>query len=213
MKKAKDEAENYIKDINKEFEATIKRIKESNASREVIKQEKQKIQQVKTAAKEIFNEEELVDVDVRELKEGEYASIKNTSTIGVITKINKNKNSAVLFSGNIKMSVKLSELIPSKKKKESEVPTQSKLNYITTLKSLKLDIRGHKPEEVDYELIKFLDDAYSSNVSRVEILHGKGTGVLKKTVHEILKNQNYVSNFYFANIEMGGEGITIVELK
>jgi DNA mismatch repair protein MutS2 len=213
LKKAKDEAENYIKDINKEFEATIKRIKESNASREVIKQEKQKIQQVKTAAKEIFKEEELVDVDVRELKEGEYASIKNTSTIGVITKINKNKNSAVLFSGNIKMSVKLSELIPSKKKRESEVPTQSKLNYITTLKSLKLDIRGHKPEEVDYELIKFLDDAYSSNVSRVEILHGKGTGVLKKTVHEILKNQNYVSSFYFANIEMGGEGITIVELK
>jgi len=48
---------------------------------------------------------------------------------------------------------------------------------------------------------------------RVEILHGKGTGALKKTVKEILDKHDKVKNHYFAPIEFGGEGITIVELK
>jgi DNA mismatch repair protein MutS2 len=44
-------------------------------------------------------------------------------------------------------------------------------------------------------------------------LHGKGTGVLKRTVKEILDSHEKVKNYYFAPIEFGGEGITVVELK
>jgi DNA mismatch repair protein MutS2 len=50
-------------------------------------------------------------------------------------------------------------------------------------------------------------------MERIEILHGKGTGALKKTVTDILKKHDKVKNFYFAPIEFGGEGITIAELK
>ena len=49
--------------------------------------------------------------------------------------------------------------------------------------------------------------------TQVEILHGKGTGALKKTAHEILNQHDKVKNYYFAKIELGGEGITIVEFK
>ncbi len=49
--------------------------------------------------------------------------------------------------------------------------------------------------------------------SRIEILHGKGTGALKRTVKEILDKHDSVKDYYFAPIESGGEGITIVEMK
>jgi DNA mismatch repair protein MutS2 len=52
-----------------------------------------------------------------------------------------------------------------------------------------------------------------SGQNRLEVLHGKGTGALKKIVSEILKEHPSVKDFYFAPIEAGGDGITIVELK
>jgi DNA mismatch repair protein MutS2 len=52
-----------------------------------------------------------------------------------------------------------------------------------------------------------------SGLDRIEILHGKGTGALKKNVKNILDEHEKVKNYYFAPIEFGGEGITIVELK
>jgi DNA mismatch repair protein MutS2 len=70
-----------------------------------------------------------------------------------------------------------------------------------------------RAEEAEFEVIKFLDEAYASSAERVEILHGKGTGALKQTVHQILKAHNQVKKFYFAKIEYGGDGITIVEMK
>ena len=77
----------------------------------------------------------------------------------------------------------------------------------------RLDIRGEKPEEAEFEVIKFIDNAYSSGLVRIEILHGKGTGILKKTVQDILKNHELVKNYYFAPIQFGGDGITIAELN
>jgi DNA mismatch repair protein MutS2 len=76
-----------------------------------------------------------------------------------------------------------------------------------------LDIRGEKPEEAELKVIKFIDDAYVSGLTRVEILHGKGTGALKRLVKGILKSHENVKEFNFAPIEMGGEGITIAEIK
>jgi len=78
---------------------------------------------------------------------------------------------------------------------------------------MRIDIRGERPDAAEFEVIKFLDDAYTAGIERVEILHGKGTGALKKTVKDILKSHNKVKIFYFAPIELGGDGITIAELK
>ena len=106
----------------------------------------------------------------------------------------------------------LTELIPAKKADISNHEGVSVGLHIPA-SGYRLDIRGKKPEEAELEVIRFLDEAYASNNSKVEILHGKGTGVLKEMVHNILKDQHYVNNFYFAQVEFGGEGITIVELK
>ena len=79
--------------------------------------------------------------------------------------------------------------------------------------SYRLDLRGKRYDEANFELLRFLDNSNMNGIDRVEILHGKGTGALKQLVQQVLKDYVHVKNYYFANIESGGDGITIVEFK
>ena len=110
------------------------------------------------------------------------------------------------------MQVNLSDLLLIDSKRMSK-PVTHNLNFKFPDTQYRLDIRGRKPEEADFEILKFIDDSYMTGQERIEILHGKGTGALKRTVKEILDKHEKVKNYYFAPIEFGGEGITIVELK
>lgn len=213
IKKAKDDAKVYLQDVNKKVEKAIKEIRESNADKDVIKKQREILNNVKeesiTSEKEISSNTS----EALEITEGSYARIKDSSTEGIVSDIDKNKNKAILTAGAIKIQVKISNLEPVKKIKKESNPYQKESYTLPTLNSIRLDIRGQKAEEAEMELINFLDEAYSSGAGQVEVLHGKGTGVLKRTVHEILKKNDFVKKFYFANIEVGGDGITIVELK
>ena len=211
LSKAQEEAETYLQDVNKKIESAIKNIRESNASKEVIKEEREQIEQIKKKQSVIKKKKEIEFADMK-VELNSYAKVKGTETVGIVKEINKEKNKAMLEVGNLKIQVKYSELIYSGKK-DFEEKSYIKPQYQVTLESGRLDIRGEKPEEAEYKVIRFIDEAYSVNSHTIEILHGKGTGALKKTVHEILKNHEHVINFYFAKIEFGGEGITIVELK
>lgn len=211
LKETKSKAENYLRNLNKEFEATIKNIKESNASREVIKEEKKRIEQIKKM-EEIAVEEE-PEIIPGEIKVGDYVILRNSSTGGEIIEIDNAKSRASILSGSLKIQVKLKDLVKAKRPKKGKQSFYDTNKLISNIAGTRLDIRGRKPEEVEYEVIKFLDEAYASNLNRVEILHGKGTGALKETVRQILKKNDYVNNYYYANIEAGGEGITIVEFK
>ena len=208
IKKAKTEAEDYLKDLNKRFEKIIKDLKESNANKDVIKSSKVIIKELKEKNESIFSEALDVADENEILTVGDYVQIKNTHTAGEIIEINKDK--ALLVSGGLKIQASLGDL--SKSKKENKIQD----NYVklsVANPAYRLDIRGEKPEEAEFEVIKFIDDAYVSGLTRVEILHGKGTGVLKKFVKEILKSHDKVKEFHFAPVDMGGDGITIAELK
>lgn len=208
IKKAKVEAENYLKDLNKRFEKIIKDLKESNANKNVIKSSQVIIKELKEKNKNIFSETLDVKDENQILIIGDYVRIKNTHTTGEIIEINKDK--ALLVSGSFKIQASLSDL--SKTKRESKIQNNFvKLSVANP--AYRLDIRGEKPEEAEFEVIKFIDDAYVSGLTRVEILHGKGTGVLKRLVKEILKSHDKVKEFNFAPIDLGGDGITIAELK
>ena len=109
------------------------------------------------------------------------------------------------------MQANINELVHSKKENPEIENYEYPVNYST--QQMRLDIRGERADAAEFEIIKFVDNAYSAGLDRVEILHGKGTGALKKTVKDILKNHDKVKDFYFAPIELGGEGITIVEFE
>jgi len=208
----KEKAQLYLQDVNKQIEDTIKNIRESQAKKEVVKQEKEKIEKLKKETQKVFPQKPKVKLEKKEFKAGDYASIINTSTAGVIEEIDVDKNKAVLLVGSLKIRTKLSDL-QSAKKSEAELVYKKKYESDMQTLSFRLDLRGMRYEDAESELIRFLDESNMNGIDRVEILHGKGTGVLKQMTHGILRTNHSVKNYYFSGIESGGEGITIVEFK
>jgi DNA mismatch repair protein MutS2 len=212
LKKAKSDAEDFLKDVNRKVENVIKQIRESGAQKEVIKEAKKIIVELKAETEELYSPEVGKKINISDFSVGSFVSIKNTTTSGRIIQIDMERSKALIESGSIKMHVDLSDLIPVHSDSD-QMPITYHHNFSQPVTQYRLDIRGRKPEEADFKILKFIDDSYMTGQQRVEILHGKGTGVLKKTVKDILDKHEKVKNYYFAPIEFGGEGITIVELK
>ncbi len=209
--KTEAKAESFLDEINKSFEKTVKRIRETSADSKIIKEEKQKILKLKEKKEKYFTVEEPRQETGQNFKVGDYVRIKDSATTGEIIELDDNKNIAVIVSGNLKLKVKLKSLLhESKTGKENFVKSAK---YSPSVETLRLDIRGKKPEEIEHKLLNYLDNAYASNLERVEILHGKGTGVLKQFVKNTLENHPKVKKFYFADIESGGDGVTVVEFE
>jgi DNA mismatch repair protein MutS2 len=76
-----------------------------------------------------------------------------------------------------------------------------------------LNLIGKTTADADYELDRFIDEAYMASLPRVRIIHGFGTGALKNFVHHFLKNHDLVERFEFATPDHGGQGATVAELK
>ena len=212
LKKVKIESDIYLENINKKIEKVIKNLRESGASKEVIKESKKVIEQIKDENKNLFYNDVELKQEIVDFRKGDFVRVKDTTTAGKIYSLDKNKKKAIVQAGSVKMQVNLDKLLPAEELKVKRNASFKHSYEIPTLE-YRLDIRGEKPEYVEYEIIRFIDDSYMSGQGRVEILHGKGTGVLKKLVGEILKKHDKVKEYHFAPIEAGGEGITIIELK
>jgi DNA mismatch repair protein MutS2 len=211
LKKTKVEAEEYLKGINSRIETVIKGIKESNAKSEVIKESQNIVREIKDKNKIFLQEDIDLNEESHSFEVGNYVTVKDTQSVGEILELSKNNKKATIRFGSVKMQVAVSNLIHSKENKKLENP-RFDIPQVE-MPQQRLDIRGEKPEEAEFEIIKFIDNAYSSGLARIEILHGKGTGVLKRTVQDILKNHEKVKNYYFAPIQFGGDGITIAEIN
>ena len=77
---------------------------------------------------------------------------------------------------------------------------------------LRLDLRGFRADEAEAELSRFLDKALLNGRTEVEIVHGMGTGAMRRTVHEHLKRSRAVDGFRLGNADEGGDGVTKVVL-
>ncbi len=211
IKETREKADLFLTDINSQFENTVKRIKESNAEKEIIKEEKEKILKLKSIVEETYKEPVTEKINKSEFSIANYVRIKDSLTSGEIIEIDKVKGTATIEAGSLKIKAKIKNLIHTNKPKNKR--PQKVFVSSVSLESTRLDIRGRKPEEIDFEVIKFIDDAQLTGLRDVEIIHGKGTGVLRETVHQLLKNHILVKSFEIANIELGGAGATNVKLK
>ena len=106
---------------------------------------------------------------------------------------------------------KLQKINPTNIKKEEN--TRSLFVHNTSsIKKITIDLRGERMEEALINTERHIDSAIVSGLDFIYILHGKGSGILKNAIHEYLKNQKIISNYYLADEDHGGAGITIVEL-
>jgi DNA mismatch repair protein MutS2 len=212
IKRTKEEADKLLNEMNKKFENAVKQVKESNADKSVIREGKKILSEIKEEVSHLDDNDDIPEKEVGDFKVGDYVAIKNSNSTGKIIEINREKKRATVLIGSIKILVNFNEISPTKQVKEEVDKNNQAFQRIST-SNYRLDIRGKRANESEYEIIKFIDDAYQFGYERVEILHGKGTGALKKLVNEILNSHKGVKNFYYAPIEFGGDGITIVELK
>ena len=78
---------------------------------------------------------------------------------------------------------------------------------------LRLDLRGQRAEQAEAEVERFLDKALLAGISEVEIVHGRGTGALRRKIHEFLRTFPAAASFAVAPEDRGGDGMTIVVLR
>jgi dsDNA-specific endonuclease/ATPase MutS2 len=76
-----------------------------------------------------------------------------------------------------------------------------------------LDLHNFSPKDLNYLIPDYLEECCKANIHQVRIIHGKGTGNLRRTVQAILKKQPYVIGFKLAGEGAGGWGATLVELR
>lgn len=211
---AKKEAKEYLKEINKIVEKEIAKIRNSAGDKSIIREAKKNIDKiVESHNKELEKQLEDKKIVNYNFAVGDFVQIKDTQNYGTIVSINTSKQTAEVLVDNIKLQTDLYNLLPAKKSDEKKIKNYRSSYEINTDFSYRIDLRGKRTNEIYNELVTFLDDAYTAGLQRVEILHGKGTGALKEKVKQILDDQPYVKKYYFAPIEAGGDGITIVEIS
>ena len=143
------------------------------------------------------------------LRVGDIVRIVDSNTVGEITEISK--DNVVINSNGLIIKSKTKKLVfvgVNSKNKENDYRVILSEAFDTNL-----DIRGKYATEIEELLENFIYDGHINNVSILSIVHGKGTGILRKTVHSMLKHNKYVGNFRLGNWNEGDTGVTIVELK
>ena len=122
----------------------------------------------------------------------------------------------LLQAGRMKMTVKAQQVRllegAPKKSKPAPSPSAATLNTVSRASS-ELDIRGYETLEAESVVENYLDSAVMAKLGTVTIIHGKGTGALRKAVHEILKRNKAVKSFRLGSYGEGEAGVTVVELK
>lgn len=138
---------------------------------------------------------------------GDYVRLASTSETGVIEKITRDK--AIVTIGQLQMTLPLSQLLPAKQPLDikSERSVQRQTSDYSKFEN-ELDIRGMTPEEALRFLERFIDAALMSRHDRIRIVHGKGTGALRRLVINAMKSHKFREVYHPAR-EEGGDGVTI----
>ena len=146
---------------------------------------------------------------------GDTVRVLSLNLEGTVRSLPNQKGELTVQMGILQSTVKLSDVEPVKgAKKPNPEPKNAYRAPAGKAKSIKPEINllGLTVDEAIMELDKYLDDACLSHLNQVRVVHGKGTGALRKGIHEYLKRQSYVKSFRLGEYGEGDAGVTIVEL-
>ncbi len=219
--KALKEAKSIMDSANKKIEEAVERI---------VQQGQKNSQTIKEARKEVEEYRQKVDSELEELEEeqderyqdadekpkvGDRVRLQDANTTGELKEINGNK--AVVSAGGLRLKTKYKNLVKvedaSKQKKKQKVKVNFEDSNRFKVVKPQLSIRGMRGNEAMKEVQHYIDNALASGRNEVQIIHGKGKGILKKLVHEYLDNRKEVKGYEMAPLEQGGAGCTVVKFK
>ena len=155
----------------------------------------------------------------RPIVAGDLVELPGVRTAATVLQVNGD-GSLVLQAGKMKLTarpeqVRLPEEQTQQKKKQQPAPrtTPAPQLCLERRASSELDIRGYETLEAESVVENYLDAAVMAKLETVTIIHGKGTGALRKAVHEILKRSKTVKSFRLGRYGEGEAGVTVVELR
>ncbi len=157
-------------------------------------------------------------VSADELKVGDRVKVLSLGQNGEILSLPDKKGNVAVQVGIMKANLNLNDLVlindGTKKKK---TPKPSKYGEIYKRKvqsiSVSVNVQGENLDDAVADVDKYLDDAYVAGLKEVTVIHGRGEGILKKGIRDVLKKHRHVDSFRRGNYNEGGEGVTIVKLK
>ena len=224
---AKAEARRIVNERTAEAEETLKKIEDIFAQSSISEADLIKARTLKNKLAGLAfagnNEEESAPLELlpateKDLKVGVKVMIRSTKQEGVVQSVRPQKKEAEILCGNIRVRSKFSDLALLTFGKTTQTVKKEAVVLKKSLKpkpapTLELNIIGLTVLDAVPEIETFIDSAVLANLEEVRIVHGMGTGKLRKGVHEYLRTDKRVAEFRLGKYGEGDTGVTIVKLK
>ena len=156
----------------------------------------------------------------RPLKTGEKVRVRSLGTESLAVISNIMGDEAEIQLGALRMRVPLRELsrrneadAPEEGEPEADKSARVSGEIFHASPGVEIDLRGLDSEEMSMRLEKYLDDAALAGLPYVRIIHGKGTGILRRTARKMLLNHPHVKYIESGQDNEGGDGVTVAHMK
>jgi len=214
---AAKQAGQIITDARQTVEKVIRQIRESQAGKENIKIVRSTLDEAEAHLEAVIEASEeplkLEKLAIEDITKGMLVTVLSLDQLGLILE--------EPLKGKILVEVEGKRLrIPVEWLGKGPIQEAKEPHSTVVVNSAKksgsnysLDLRGYRAEAAIEELSRFLDQAVMNNLAIMQIIHGKGTGVIKKVVHEVLEKHPAVKEKHLGGLDEGGAGVTFVQLK
>ena len=215
IKKAYEEADEYLKNVQAKARSLVDKISKDELKKEEAKSTQRSLNMLRNSfiedKKKNVKEKKVFSKDI-DIHEGEEVLVKSLNQNGKVLRVIANTGNVQVQAGILKLVVPIEDLVKIKKKKVNKFKNFASLKRTSQVRG-EIDLRGMTADEAIADLETYLDRAMLTGYHEVYIIHGKGTMVLRKKIHEYLRTSKYVTEFKDANQNEGGIGCTVATLK
>jgi len=212
-RKALEEAKRIVEDANALIERSVQEIRERSADRKTVREVHENVQRLKRHL--IQKQDEVAPEPVviaEKFEPGSLVHVVSGTEVGEIESLPPDGKTAVVVFGSVRMKVALSELRPAKGTGSSPRSFAAIGSEKPQIIQQDIDLRGMTGEEAIPVVDKLIDQATLAGLHRIDLIHGKGTGALRKKITDFLSHHPRVRSFRLGEWNEGGTGATVVEL-
>lgn len=211
-----DKEYDFISEARKEFENLVRLVKSEGASKDSILKGKEFIsrfeEKISKKSKKQKRKSSPVNLETGELVVGDSVRMISNGLDGTVLSRGNSKDEYVVQFGIMKLNCKRGDLRRLEQKKPK---IETKIAVEAPPKSMKLDLRGARYDEAEMKMEQFMQQAIINSIPEIQIIHGKGTGVIRNFVQTYLKKSPYIKEFNFEKLSeyQTNYGVTIAKLK
>jgi DNA mismatch repair protein MutS2 len=206
---AREEARATLAKANSLIENTIREIR-AGASNDQVREMRRAIEEARAGAAPV---PETAETAQRGFRKGDTVRLKGGAQIGELEFDPDDKGGVIVMFGNLRMRSHIDDLeaVGRKEVKKEAAGRTAVLNVNEA--ETRIDVRGRYGDEAVVDLEQAITAALNAHLTSIEVIHGKGTGALRRRVHDYLGAHPSVASFRLGTLTEGGAGVTIVELK